>query len=1798
MVRHQRGGYMSAVSKVENDLNAAPPASLTTAENLENLQMQAGLVQSMKEKFITVQIQIISETTDPVQKALEQKSLPEFIQRCDILIKRIRDLIDKCPVEPQKMGAEGSSNSEMSNFLKNFMAKSQSYYQQQLDLLISTLSKSASSSNSTNSNIKLPQIDLPSFDGKFSDWVSFREEFQSSVINYPNLTEVQKLTYLRSALKGEAYSVIKRLQVTDTNFKVAWDLLLDKFERPSEIVADHIKSFYNMPHITPTNPQTIHKINSIFCESLMALDAMDVKGRDPWVIQFALDRLDSESKILWGRECKRELPTIEKFKAFLSQRCRDHLNSQSSSSKPSTSTRSQPHKSPISKKNATALTISSPSNCKCCDESPHPLYKCQRFHSMSVDERFETVKSLKLCRNCLASHQTSSCTFHKCNRCKGRHNILLHEKFVNSSNNGSPRDANDSSGSGNSKSPSDSNADSHPSPTTVAISSVPSDSCATQPPKVFLATAMVDILNANQERIQCRMVLDSGAQICVMTTSLYQKLKLPRLPANISVVGVGAQSSTIRYRVQATIVTRSDESFTFDCYVMPRITGNIPNWDVDDSFLELPHGKDLADPQWSVQRPVDLLLSGDPYWASWLNETVRFGPGLPQLKETVFGYVVVGEHRSIAPQCDAFSNLTVVSLDESLRKFWEIEDLPDELPITDLQKAAESHFVTTHKRNSEGRFVVQLPFKDNAPSLGSSRPQAIRQFLALERQFDRKPTMKALYKDVMDDYLAKGWLEPAPERPSDVSSSYYMPHHGVLKDSVSTKLRVVYNASAKTSSGVSLNDNLMIGPTVQPELASILLRFRLHPYALTADISKMYLQLVLDPTHTDFQRLVWRESKDQPIKDYRITRVCFGVASSPFLATRALIQLAQEHKDSHPLAALVLREAFYVDDCVVSTNSIETAKKIQIELVEVLKGAGFVLTKWMSNNQLLTPLHTSDSARDSVILQDTTTSVLGLTWDSKLDSFHFSAPISPSDVVHSKRDIASAIAKLFDPIGLVGPVIIEAKMLLQHLHSIKPKNPDKKSVKNSWDAPLPAEFLLRWKKFVEAFQEVRHISIPRWISTISNPTRVDLHIFCDASAKAYGAVIYYVSRDSCGNVCSRILMAKSRVAPLKEITIPRLELCGALLSAEMMHKVKPILNPTNVHYWTDSSIVLSWLNTPPDSYKLFVARRITHILKLSKAPQWRHVPTKDNPADVISRGCTPSQLASTILWWNGPPWLTEDESSWPTIFRPGSNVHDDVTCLAMVPDPAWHEVWMSRHSRLTTIKHVMAYILRFVNNTTPAKDKQFGSMSTEESETALHALIQLDQAYYFPNVKQHIAKGTLSRSQWRSLTALVPFVDKEGLIRVGGRLQNSGESFASKHPILLPKSLLTIHLMRFEHVQQLHAGPCLLLATIRQTYWPLSGRNLARKIVHECVTCAKANPKPEHQIMGNLPSPRVRFANAFISTGVDFAGPVMIRSCLIRSVYSRRQSNVKAYIAIFVCMATKAVHIEPVSALSTEKFLEAFHRFTSRRGTPRHMFSDRGRNFEGAVNELARLVNQENHQRVIHAGTESEGVIWHFNPPSAPHHGGLWEAAVKSVKYHLNRITRTSALTFEELGTVLCQIERVLNSRPLCKMSEDPNEANYLTPGHFLIGSALNAPPDPNLLEIPENRLSMWQRCQARAQDFARKWRMEYLNTLQQRSKWRCAQDNLKAGVVVLLLDETQKEGCKWILGKIVEVHPGQDGFVRVVSVRTEKGLYKRPITKIARLPIPSYQDDDAGPKQSDDSLTQPGEHVGAQRQN
>ncbi|XP_055714378.1 uncharacterized protein LOC129808617 [Phlebotomus papatasi] len=1764
MVFRTRGGIVSAVTRVQNYINGLSDASdeeINFIGYKANLISQLNLVKAMKAKYIGIQDDIIKGLPDGATKEAEIISKEDFIERCDDLISQIDTLILEAPQSSSDDSKRDPlSTSDMAKFFTAFITQAEQRHQQQMELLLSTLTNTAST-NDTNTyckTTKLPQTKLPTFDGKHASWKSFKDRFTSSVINVPNITNVQELDYLMSAVSGNAEACIKKLSMTDENFAVAWKILEDKFDDKNEIVSEYIKTFFAMPRMSSSGAQAIQEITNVFTECTMALDAMDVSQKDPWLIQYTLDRLDSESRVLWGRQCGTEVPTVSAFIKFLDQRCKDVKNSSSSSNKPSsnTSQNSRPNKPQLPKRQATALTNSAnASSCRCCSESSHPLYKCPKFLNQTPGERFETVKTLSLCRNCFATHLTHSCTYHKCRKCQGRHNILLHDKYASDSSNRTDPASSSANFASNSGSPS-SNHTSDSSAVVAVCASSESDH-SDLPPRVFLATALVNILTANGEMIPCRIILDGGAQVNIMTSDLAQRLNLPRFASRLSIAGVNSTRSRARFYVNATILSRtSDTQFTLKCFVLPSVAGNIPNWPVDTSMLHIPHEVALADPDWAVQRPVDLLICGNHYWASWLTDSISLGPGLPILKETVFGHVVVGEQEPIPPpETSAF---TATALDQSIRRFWEIEDASEPTSGTDDQIAAENHFASTHQRNEDGRFIVQLPFREDPRVLGESRPLAIRQFLALERRFDKKPAMRTAYRDILHDQLRRGWIEPVPHDDSNVSPAYYMPHHGVYKESsTTTKLRIVYNASAKTSSGSSLNDLLRIGPVVQPDLATILLRFRKHPYAMTADISKMYLQVMLDPSHANFQRFVWRDEKLQRIQDFRITRVCFGVASSPFLATRALIQLAQESERTHPLASEALRNSFYVDDCIISVESLPKAHEIQNQLIEVLKGGGFLLTKWIGNHAELQPSPSTED--DTVHINDSSTSTLGISWDSKLDAFSFRSPISPDEVCDIKRKVLSAIARLFDPLGLIGPIVIVAKMILQDAHSLK----------IGWDDPIPDWLGLRWNAFVSDLQHLNQLSIPRWVSHIPAPVHTELHAFADASQRAYGVAIYLVNSDEEGAVSSRLLIAKSRVAPITRQTIPKLELCGAHLAAELATRVRKQFDPDDVFFWTDSTIVLYWLNGSSDHYNRFVSKRVKEILMMSTASQWRHVPTSCNPADIISRGATPIQLEECSLWWHGPEWVKQSKENWPPEFQqfgiPANSLPIVLTETGEDQSESLLSKLLLHHSSLSKLQRIIAYCRRFI---TPKERRQQGILSPEELNKALERLIFMDQSENFPGVAGNIlSRGRITLSQFKSLSALTPFVDFGGLIRVGGRLENSDMPFQSKHPLLLPKSPLTKLIVRNEHLKQCHAGPSLLLATLRQRFWPLSGRNVVRKIVHDCIRCTRANPRPLQQLMGDLPQHRVTLDRPFQITGVDYAGPIMYRPSVPRGAIERKLGLQKGYIAVFICMATKAAHIEFVTSLSTESFLAAFRRFASRRNTPAQMYSDCGTNFEGASRELAKLFRQEQTQQEIVEGTRETGTTWHFIPGRAPHHGGLWEACVKSVKYHLTRVVQHTNFAYEELRTILCQIEAILNSRPISLISDNPNEKEFLTPGHFLTGVPGNFPPDPNVTQIPENRLNLWQICQQRAQHFGKKFRLLYLNTLQQRSKWRHNQQNVKVGEIILFLDETQS-GSKWVLGQVSAVHPGRDGKVRVLTIRTPRGTYTRAITKTARLSV------------------------------
>ncbi|XP_018402190.1 PREDICTED: uncharacterized protein LOC108779300 [Cyphomyrmex costatus] len=318
--------------------------------------------------------------------------------------------------------------------------------------------------------------------------------------------------------------------------------------------------------------------------------------------------------------------------------------------------------------------------------------------------------------------------------------------------------------------------------------------------------------------------------------------------------------------------------------------------------------------------------------------------------------------------------------------------------------------------------------------------------------------------------------------------------------------------------------------------------------------------------------------------------------------------------------------------------------------------------------------------------------------------------------------------------------------------------------------------------------------------------------------------------------------------------------------------------------------------------------------------------------------------------------------------------------------------------------------------------------------------------------------------------------------------------------------------------------------------------------------------------MGDLPMQRVTLSKPFNSTGVDYCGPIYIREG------SRRNSKrLKAFVAVFVCMATKAAHLEVVSNLTTDAFLNAFKRFIARRGKPANVFSDNGTIFTGAnreLEELRALCSQEEHQLKVINETAKERINWHFIPPRAPHFGGLWETTVKVFKRHFYKIVGETPLTFEEASTFTSQVEAILNSRPLTAMSLDPNDMSYISAGHFLIGDTLTSYPEPNLMQIQTNRLTRWQHLEQMRQHFWKRWSNDYLLQLQHRIKW-CANHgpSIQIGQLVICREDGTPP-LKWVLGRILEIFLGEDNIVRAATVKTATGSYKRPASKLAVLPI------------------------------
>ena len=1608
----------------------------------------------------------------------------------------------------------------------------------------------------------LPRINLPKFNGDYQHWKSFHDYFLSVVHNNPTLENVQKLHYLKGCLIGEADRLLSHIPITNDDYQPAWDKLKLRYDNKRVLINTQLKRLVNQPKSQSESSKGLRALEDTTEECMQQLKSLKVttESWDTLLIHILLQNVPISTLKLWEEELGDvdKLPSLPDFLEFLQTRARilesiaNTLNS-------------KPVESTSTKAYHTISNAPIHGKCAACSER-HYIATCAVFRRMNAIERKNCITKAGNCFNCLSgNHSIKNChSNYSCHQCKGRHHTLLH--VYNTERKFSPG----SQGSQGMHTPRMHNSninqrqqDGETAQEGVNLPHV-KNFFSNEYPSGLLATVQVRVSDSQGHMTTCRCLIDSGSQASFITENAFHKLGLKGKPTTIVINGLNqVTTSQSNYKVKAALQSRyhDRDQIKVNLLVISKITELLPSTAIPH-IHEWTHlqGLNLADPDYWQPGHIDMLLGVEVYAEIVKGNIVKGPKDTPIAMETKFGWILLGKVSTTANEVHTFftTNHWHEEMSKKIANFWETEEITKPPPLSAEDQACQTWFTQTHTRLKNGQYQVRLPFKNTKPTLGASRMQAERRFQQLNRKLSIDSKLKQEYSKCLNEYITLQHMTKISC--NNDPTGYFIPHHAVFKESTTTKLRVVFDASAKSENGKSLNEQLLIGPTIQPKLSATLLKWRKYKVAMTADIEKMYRMILIHPDDRKFQKILWNDPQTNQKQEFQLNTVTFGTSAAPFLAIRTLQQLAVDEAIKWPLAAAQTNTDFYVDDLLTGADTVQEAKRLQHQYLEMLKSGHFRLRKWASNvKEALAdlPLEYVELKDHLTFQEHDAIKTLGIRWIPHLDYFTFKIKQQPNSNIITKRKMLSEIASLYDPLGWIAPVIVVAKILMQKLWLCG----------CTWDAEVAKDIQPQWKIYQECLSQLETLKIPRWIGFAKGIQNIQLHGFSDASMSAYAAVVYVRITDEHGNVNTTMLTAKTKVASIKPVTIPRLELCGAALLAKLLHITRQDLQLSTVPIiaWTDSMIVLHWVKNHPAKWKTYVANRVVEIQEMISPDKWRHVPTADNPADLASRGLAVSELCASNLWWSGPTWLKQTPDHWPTTtLTTESPLAEKKERVNVNFTTQIDTTLMSAYSSFYKLKRIIATIRRFAHNCKPNRLKKFGALTAQELNQATNTICTQVQKSALA-----IEYATLSDNKQlknnNQLRNLAPFLDQQGIMRVGGRLEHANLTYERKHPIILPSDHVVVRsLINDLHKETLHGGVSLVLNTSRNKFWILNAKRIISQQINKCPRCIRYRQQTKSQAMGNLPVNRFNNVRPFINVGIDYAGPISLRAAR-----NRNSKTYKGYFCIFVCMSTKAIHLELVSDLTSAAFIAALKRFVARRGICTNIHSDCGTNFKGAEvtinietrNAIAQGINEA--QKSFFGRNQ---ITWHFNPPAAPHFGGLWEAGVKSVKHHLRRVIVPNLLTYEEYATLLTQIEACLNSRPLCRIENSKDDLTVLTPGHFLIGQALTSVPEPGITEGEITFNKRWKHIQYMMQQFWKGWSRDYLNQLQQRNKWKEKQTNVTKGDIVIIKEDNTAP-TYWPLAFIENLYPGSDGLIRVVDVRTSTKLYKRPITKLCVVP-------------------------------
>ncbi|XP_055622051.1 uncharacterized protein LOC129765665 [Toxorhynchites rutilus septentrionalis] len=1603
--------------------------------------------------------------------------------------------------------------------------------------------------------------ELPIFAGNPIDWPMFISAYKNST-SMCGFSDGENLMRLQRCLKGNALEAVRSHLLMPESVPIVLSTLTTLYGRPELIVQVLLAKVKSIPAPKADKLETLVSFGLVvqnLCAHLKAAQ-QEAQLNNPSLLHELVNKLPASIKLDWAlykRNCSvTNLGTFGEYMSTLATAASDVTYPEvwdtpkqiyPEKHKPRNFINTHSDDSTERERNAYKTfkiqATDKMNSCLICDKPGHKAKQCWELKRMSVDDRWKTVARHKLCKRCIIPHGKWPCrATYLCgiDGCEARHHQLLHP--------------------GKSESV---GAHQH-----------------IQHSALFKVIPIT--LHNGKVSIETFAFLDDGSSVTLLEARIAKKLNINgdadplclKWTANVS----RNEANSQRVNVEISGANNGPRHTLTNVRTVETLQLPSQSLNYEKMVEHFPYLSGL--PVKSYESAIPRILIGlDNLKLTLALKSRERRSNEPVATKTRLGWTIYGKIGSNATTHTSL-HICECSGDDTLHKlvedFIKMENLAADStfkPESESDQRALQILQATTTRLNNGRFETGLLWKHDTVKFPNSYPMAVRRLECLERKLKLLPEIKKNLQNQIIDYQLKGYAHKADRielNRSDPERIWYLPIGFVLNSRKPGKVRVIWDAAAKVN-GISLNSMLLKGPDLLTPLPAVLSQYRQRQYAITGDIREMFHRIFIRAADRQSQRFLWRENENEEPDTYIMDVATFGSTCSPCAAQYVKNINGKEYEKEYPDAAAAIINNHYVDDFLYSSDTEAELIELALDVKTVHAKAGFEIRNWMSNSKhVLTRVGDQNSDKCKIFSFNESGGserVLGIKWLPEHDAFSFNIefqselqPIASGEIVPTKRQVLNIVMSLFDPLGIISAFSIHGKILIQEIWRTG----------IGWDNTLPNEIVDKWYQWIAVIGKLRAVTIPRCYFPNYEKESYDtlqLHIFVDASESAYCAVAYFRIMDR-GNPRCALVSSKAKVAPLKQLSVPRLELQAAVLGTRMAKAIAEnhTLRIKKRFMWTDSTTVLDWLRSDSRKYRQYVAFRIGEILSKSSIEEWRWVPTKLNVADEATKWGKGPSFDSKSRWYKGPDFLFSNEDHWPQRERSATDTNEELRTSYIhhtsekVPLIDFH-----RFSKWERLVRSIAYVHHFINITcsgwksaTPLSSEQF-----RQAESTLWK--QAQQFEYYEELqtlqknRQQEAPNKKSVDRTSPLAKPSPFIDEQGVLRMETRLVYAQcITYDAKCPIVLPRHHpVTRLLIDWFHRKFLHSNGETIVNDIRQKFHISQLRTAVKKISNECAWCRVYKAAPQTPRMAPLPLERLSpYVRPFTYLGIDYCGPFLVKI---------GRSQVKRWIALFTCLTVRAVHLEIAHSLSTESCKMTIRRFIARRGSPLDIFTDNGTNFVGANKDLVRQISGLNVEMA--ATFTNANTKWHFNPPSAPHMGGSWERLVRSVKTSLSTLCFRKTLDDESFLTFIAEAESIINCRPLTYVPLDNEDQESITPNHFLMLSSKGVvQPMQETSDMKTNLMANWKIIQHLLDQFWSRWIKEYLPTITRRTKWLADTKPLELNDLVMIVDESKRNS--WVRGKVVKTLAGRDGRIRQADVQTMKGMMRRPVSKLAVLDV------------------------------